>query len=313
LIKVTSSCCRTAGGYLAGENLMRPLAWAGLCAALFLAAGCATTRVDGKASAEPSSKIESLALVFDDTLTPVPKDPKKPGIYNTPQSMLDNQRKLAIGIRERFPRIFSASGVELQVYTRSSGEERFRQEAAGRRHVLYLTPTGQTYGAALRTLTFTMRAQLTEVEPPRTLWTGSMSVSRHAFVSIDEKLVDEFAVKIVEQLKSGGLIGPGARTVSLRPVENRVQFADNPIQNVDSVPLLNERGRQGYREWLTKKPPRAFAIAEDGSWNSTWGTNPRNADDPKDPAERAIAHCQRRGVANCRLYAVDNTVVWTAP
>jgi hypothetical protein len=293
---------------------MRPVvAWAGLFAILLLATGCATTRIDGRARAEPSSKIESLALMFDDTGTPIPKDPTKPGIYNTAQSMLDNQRKLAIGIRERFPPIFSASGVELQVYTRSSGQERFRQEAAGRRHALYLTPTGQTYGAALRTLTLTIRAQLTEVEPPRTLWTGSMSVSRHAFSSIDDNLVDELAVKILEELKSSGLVGPGARTVKLQPATKPMQLADKPVHNVDSVPLLNERGRQGYREWLTKKPPRAFAIAEDGSWNSTWGTNPRNAGDPRDPAERAIAHCQRRGLSSCRLYAVDDTVVWSAP
>ncbi len=83
------------------------------------------------------------------------------------------------------------------------------------------------------------------------------------------------------------------------------------INNVEAVPLVNERGRQGYREWLGKAFPRAFVIAENGSWNSTWGTSPRNASDPKDPAERAIAHCLRRGMKNCRLYAVDDRILWS--
>lgn len=82
------------------------------------------------------------------------------------------------------------------------------------------------------------------------------------------------------------------------------------LEDADAVPLLDERGRQGYRTWLGKRAPRAFVIAEGGKWNATWGTNPRNADDPKDPAQRAMAQCQRRGLKSCRLYAVDDRVVW---
>jgi len=83
------------------------------------------------------------------------------------------------------------------------------------------------------------------------------------------------------------------------------------LEDVDAVPLLNERGRQGYRDWLTRKLPRAFVIAENGAWQSAWGACTKNPEDSCEPAQRAIANCQKRGLKNCRLYAVDNRVVWT--
>jgi len=81
------------------------------------------------------------------------------------------------------------------------------------------------------------------------------------------------------------------------------------IDDVDAVPL-NERGKQGYRDWLTKKMPRAFVIGEGGAWNSSWGTTPANLGEPNDPVQRAMQNCQKRGVKNCKLYAVDDRVVW---
>ena len=81
------------------------------------------------------------------------------------------------------------------------------------------------------------------------------------------------------------------------------------LEDVDAVPLLNERGKQGYREWLQKSPPRAFVIAEGGAWQSAWG-KPQNQNEPLDPVERAMQRCQQRALTKCRLYAVDYRVVW---
>lgn len=83
------------------------------------------------------------------------------------------------------------------------------------------------------------------------------------------------------------------------------------VGNADIVPLINDRGRAGYREFLTKKPPRAFVIADKGAWVSTWGTKPADPTEPSNPAERALKRCRDRGHVNCRLYAVDNRVVWS--
>jgi hypothetical protein len=92
-----------------------------------------------------------------------------------------------------------------------------------------------------------------------------------------------------------------------RPAQEK---AAGRLYDVDAVPGLNERGKEGYRLWLTKKTPRAFVVASDGRWNATWGTNPPDPNDPRNPAERAMAQCVRAGKPDCKLYAVDDDVVW---
>ena len=95
----------------------------------------------------------------------------------------------------------------------------------------------------------------------------------------------------------------------LRPKPAQEKIAGG-LDDVDAVPGLDERGKQGYRDWLTKKTPRAFVVASDGRWNSAWGTRPQKAGDPTDPAERAMALCARAGKPDCRLYAVDDEIIW---
>ena len=97
---------------------------------------------------------------------------------------------------------------------------------------------------------------------------------------------------------------------SLLQPKPALEKAAGGLDDVDAVPGLDERGRQGYRDWLTKKAPRAFVVASDGRWNATWGTTPRTAGDPVDTAERAMAQCVRAGKPGCKLYAVDNEIVW---
>jgi hypothetical protein len=83
------------------------------------------------------------------------------------------------------------------------------------------------------------------------------------------------------------------------------------IDDVDAVPYLTDRGRQGYREWLEKGTPRAFALSSSGHWASSWGLKPADPSLPVDPAERALASCERTAKKPCRLYAVNRSVVWT--
>jgi hypothetical protein len=82
------------------------------------------------------------------------------------------------------------------------------------------------------------------------------------------------------------------------------------VDDAAAVPLINDRGRQGYRDWLTHKMPRAFVIAANGAWQSAWGECTKNPDEPCDPAQRALANCQKRKLPKCKLYAVDDRVVW---
>ena len=74
------------------------------------------------------------------------------------------------------------------------------------------------------------------------------------------------------------------------------------VDAVDSVPFVDEAGRNGYRNFLHQYPSRAFAVSDSGAWS--WAEGGDN------PMSVAIANCQKQSSAPCRLYAVDNSVVW---
>ena len=79
------------------------------------------------------------------------------------------------------------------------------------------------------------------------------------------------------------------------------QFAT--LDAVDAVPHVKDSGRKGYADFLVRDLPRAFAIAPTGAWG--------RADGGDDPLKRALDNCNKFGKGACRLYAVDNDVVWT--
>jgi len=83
------------------------------------------------------------------------------------------------------------------------------------------------------------------------------------------------------------------------------------IDDVDVVPHLGPQGRQAYRDWITRPAPKAFALAPGGAYFPAYGLSPADPSLPSDPAQRAIAGCSRAGKVNCKMYAVNNTVVWT--
>lgn len=83
-----------------------------------------------------------------------------------------------------------------------------------------------------------------------------------------------------------------------------------PIQDSSKVPGLPADGMLDYQSWLDWMPPKAFATSGDGAWYAAHGASP-DPTVPSQPAARALELCNRRSNgAGCRLYAVDNTVVW---
>jgi hypothetical protein len=74
------------------------------------------------------------------------------------------------------------------------------------------------------------------------------------------------------------------------------------VDDVDAVPFLSEGGRAAYREYLAKMTPRAFALSPSGAW--CW------AEEGEDPDSRAMAACEQKSNQPCRLYSVDDYVVW---
>jgi dienelactone hydrolase len=86
------------------------------------------------------------------------------------------------------------------------------------------------------------------------------------------------------------------------PVPPATDFA--PLADAAALPYVNAGGREGYAKFLAADPPKAFAIGPGGAW--TWRAN--MADAMQAALERCAEH--GRGVA-CKLYAVDDRVVWS--
>jgi dienelactone hydrolase len=84
------------------------------------------------------------------------------------------------------------------------------------------------------------------------------------------------------------------------PVPQATNFA--AIGDVEAVPFLSENGKRAYKEYLTKMTPRAFAVSANGGW--CW------AEEGEDPEARALAACSAKSDKPCRLYSVDEHVVW---
>lgn len=99
-------------------------------------------------------------------------------------------------------------------------------------------------------------------------------------------LVDDFLNRL-------GFTIPGSIT---RPMPS--DFAR--LDEVDKVPVPPATREANYRRFLDARPPRAFAVGPGGAsgWASgDWALG------------RALGNCQRRGEP-CKLYAVDDDVVW---
>lgn len=85
------------------------------------------------------------------------------------------------------------------------------------------------------------------------------------------------------------------------------------LNDATALPVRGERNREIYRDWLTRRPPRAFVISEGDHVYGTWGSNPRDPMAPRDALERALYNCAQAGRSQCAVYAVDDQVTWRGP
>jgi dienelactone hydrolase len=84
--------------------------------------------------------------------------------------------------------------------------------------------------------------------------------------------------------------------------------ADTGVAAVDDVAalptVLSAHGREGYAAFLAASPPRAFALGPTGAWSWRSGV--------ADAMAQVIERCSKSSKAGpCKLYAVDDRVVWT--
>ncbi|MGX4642245.1 dienelactone hydrolase family protein [Massilia sp. SYSU DXS3249] len=101
-------------------------------------------------------------------------------------------------------------------------------------------------------------------------------------------------------LKSVGMPTEVLHSVPPPPLPPRTDFAG--VEDVEAVPFLSENGRLAYADYLTKMTPRAFAVSPSGAW--TW------AEEGESPEARALATCTAKSSEPCKLYSIDDYVVW---
>lgn len=65
---------------------------------------------------------------------------------------------------------------------------------------------------------------------------------------------------------------------------------------------------QAYADFQQKPFPRAFVVADDGKWAAVW--KHRSHAKEGAVAEEALERCKRAGHSNCKLYAVNDEIVW---
>ena len=127
-------------------------------------------------------------------------------------------------------------------------------------------------------------------------------------VALDDEALSKLLGRIFDDMAAKGVVSGTPVDAHAVTLPLGVAGFSAPVREVSAVPLIDDPARDGYREWLRRPTPRAFVIASNGSWRATWGKTPPS--EPEDAAERAMLHCHRSGLKDCKLYAVDNTVVW---
>ncbi len=80
----------------------------------------------------------------------------------------------------------------------------------------------------------------------------------------------------------------------------RSNFAQ--LDEVAKVPFLSDEARQTYLRFIQQLSPRAFSISPSGAYGWASGGD--------DPLFRSLENCNKRGAGACKLYAVDDAVVW---
>jgi dienelactone hydrolase len=74
-----------------------------------------------------------------------------------------------------------------------------------------------------------------------------------------------------------------------------------PLEQAERVPLISSAGREKYEQFLKMDLPRAFAIGPRGEFGFA---------SHRDAPAKALEFCKKHAKADCKLYAVDDQIVW---
>lgn len=74
------------------------------------------------------------------------------------------------------------------------------------------------------------------------------------------------------------------------------------LSDTSKIPYIRPNCARSYNAFLDADYPRAFAISPDAHCAMAYGGD--------DPRRRAVESCQRVAKEPCRVYAIDNSIVW---
>lgn len=274
---------------------MRPIAFLASVAALGLLSACAGTPrpTEPAPPAAPVGPAEVAAVLLPVQLAG-PVDP------DGPAPLLELALATPLGPQAAFTQVPAAA----------------EAGSAGRDYLFRLPlPPGRYRVASLQLREGSRRRTLAldlpfEVDSPAPHYLGRLIVRPAAdgTLALDTAWQPHEDIARYRALATAGLRSQG---VQLQPVVARGPAAAAPVPAASAPPPRTDPMdtalasaspalRQAFQRYRTLKPPKAFAVSDDGRWSSAQGAG--------DAPVRSLVDCAHQG-ARCRLLAIDDRLV----
>ncbi|MFM0095006.1 hypothetical protein PQQ87_05285 [Paraburkholderia nemoris] len=286
---------------------------------VFVLSGCSTTTGSSWIVQRPAVPASDISIHYIRS----PLTAKKPREQKRMDQVLAHEEYDLIGSRiaKLAPNLLAARHMTLSEFSetvadqpnsRDSASDTHRGSAELRITISQSTATTTRFAGTEAEVVFQFDAVLCDPQSSAIFWHGAYSsdavpLSRWN-VAFDDEALSKLLGRIFDDMAKKGVVSGTPVDSHADPMPLGVAGFGAPVRDASAVPLIDDRGRDGYRDWLRRPSPRAFVIASNGSWRATWGKTPPG--EPEDAAERAMLHCHRSGLKECKLYAVDNAVVW---
>lgn len=128
------------------------------------------------------------------------------------------------------------------------------------------------------------------------------SDSHLLFTSNDGRAIWEpYLTKFLEYIgMSSKVVNPQFQPLPRTEAPSKTHFAE--IGELEKIPYSTDSMRKAYSLFLEKPFPKAFAISETKNYGWEYGGD--------DPLANALSRCEKKASSKCKLYAVDDYVVW---
>jgi hypothetical protein len=137
---------------------------------------------------------------------------------------------------------------------------------------------------------------------------GASAKAACALYAVDDYVVWSDAIAKKLGIKTAGQAAASIQKAAVGVGHNNPQALPKrtgwaSLDDLQMLPVHSERGRAAYRRWLAQPAPRVFTVGPGGVWAASSGRG--------DAVEHALKRCEADGRMTCRVYAIDDDVVWS--